>query len=660
MAAAILALPFAAIADPLLPHLDATLTLDPASGDATVSVVIDRVPGGLVRLPDGAADLRVDGVATTAQRKGVAVRPAGGGRATIAYRLHLPSLGEAQKGAGGGGGSFADPQGSLLLAPDWAPDLDAEAVTYDLRIDVPADERAVASGRLVEESVRDGRYAVRYAFDRPARDLTVAAGPFAVGDAAPRPGLRVRTLFPADLEQRLGAQYRDRVAGYIDRFATQIGPYPHDIFQVVATPAPLGLGFPTFTLINRLILPLPFVPERSLGHEVLHAWWGNGVAVDYARGNWCEALTTFMADYAFTEEGPDGASAAREMRRRWLSDFASLPPEQDRPLRAFIEKSHTASQVISYDKGAMLFLMLRDEIGEDAFRDGLRRFWRDRRFQRAAWPDLQASFAAAAPGGNDRDLGRFFAQWLDRPGAPRLALKDAQPTADGVAFTLTQGAAPAYDLVLPVEIVTDAGSTWRTERLDRGEQRYSLPSPAPVRAVRVDPDYRVFRRLALEEIAPTVRSIVVAPKPAVAAADPSLAAAARAFGEALLEDDAVMLAPAEAVAQRRPLLLVGTARSVATALRNAGLPDHPPGDLPSMASGSGGGIVWAARYGQDGAEVPLLVVAADDAAALPAMMRAVRHYGAYSWLAFDSGGRVAEKGVWPPAGNPLEARFAGR
>ncbi len=656
-----LALPFAAVAEPL-PHLDATLTLDPASGNADVWVAIDRAPpSGLVRLPDGVADLRVDGVAAKVQRNSVALPPSSNGRATVAYRLHLPSLGEAQRGVGGGG-SFADRQGSLLLGPHWAPDLDAETVTYDLRIDMPGDTRAVASGRLVEESVRDGRYAVHYAFDRPARDLTVAAGPLAVGETAPRPGLRVRTLFPADLEQRLGAQYRDRVAAYVDRFSSLIGPYPHDIFQVVATPAPLGLGFPTYTLINRSILPLPFVPERSLGHEVLHAWWGNGVAVDYARGNWCEALTTFMADYAFAEEGPDGGKAAREMRRRWLADFASLPPEQDRPLRAFTEKRHTASQVIGYDKGAMLFLMLRDEMGEEAFRDGLRRFWRDRQFQRAAWPHLRASFEAAL--GGSRDLQRFFAQWLDRPGAPRLALTDAQVTADGVALTLTQDTvgAPAYDLLLPVEIVTDdgSGSTWRTVRLDTGKQRFALPSPAPVRAIRIDPDYRVFRRLALEEIAPTVRGIVVAPQPAVAAADPTLADAARAFGEALLEDDAATLPLAEAVARRRPLLLVGTARSVATALHDAGLSEHPPGDLPFTAL-SGGGVVWAARYGKDG-DVPLLVVAAaDDAAALlPAIMRAVRHYGAYSWLAFDRGGRVADKGVWPPVGNPLEARFADR
>ena len=59
------------------------------------------------------------------------------------------------------------------------------------------------------------------------------------------------------------------------------------------------------------MLRLPFIRASSLGHEVLHNWWGNGVLVDYARGNWSEGLTTFMADYAYKSE--ESAAAAREM-----------------------------------------------------------------------------------------------------------------------------------------------------------------------------------------------------------------------------------------------------------------------------------------------------------------------------------------------------------
>ena len=233
--------------------------------------------------------------------------------------------------------------------------------------------------------------------------------------------------------------------------------------------------------------------ERSLAHEVLHAWWGNGVAVDYEHGNWSEALTTFMADYALAEESGEGA--AREMRRRWLADFATLPAEQARPVKDFVARDHAASQVIGYNKGAMLFLMLRDEIGSQAFRAGIQRFWMNQQFRVAAWSDLRDAFEGAA----ERPLDAFFRQWLERPDAPQLTLHGAERGDGTVDFTLMQSD-PPYLLNVPVEIQTILGIEHPVVRLDTGERHYSLKSAARVTALRIDPDYRLFRRLPIDEV----------------------------------------------------------------------------------------------------------------------------------------------------------------
>jgi aminopeptidase N len=83
--------------------------------------------------------------------------------------------------------------------------------------------------------------------------------------------------------------------------AEAIGAYPFSGFSVVASPLPTGFGMPTLTYLGAEVLKLPFIRATSLGHEILHNWWGNGVLVDYASGNWAEGLTTFMADYAYKE-----------------------------------------------------------------------------------------------------------------------------------------------------------------------------------------------------------------------------------------------------------------------------------------------------------------------------------------------------------------------
>jgi hypothetical protein len=82
-------------------------------------------------------------------------------------------------------------------------------------------------------------------------------------------------------------------------YEDMLGPYPFRRFAVVENILPTGYGMPTFTLLGRQVLKLPFIPETSLGHEILHSWFGNSVYVDYAKGNWSEGLTSYLADHYY-------------------------------------------------------------------------------------------------------------------------------------------------------------------------------------------------------------------------------------------------------------------------------------------------------------------------------------------------------------------------
>ena len=126
-----------------------------------------------------------------------------------------------------------------------------------------------------------------------------------------------------------------------------------------------------------------------------------------------------MADYTYKER--ESAQAAREMRLGWLRDFAAVPPGAIQSLTAFRSRAHGTAAAVGYGKSAMLFLMLRDAIGEDAFERGIRAFWDQNRFRTASWSDLQVAFEKAA----GRSLAPFFEQWLNRPGGPAVKLVSA-------------------------------------------------------------------------------------------------------------------------------------------------------------------------------------------------------------------------------------------
>lgn len=456
--------------------------------------------------------------------------------------------------------------------------------------------------------------------------------------AEPRRGaLRLRAYLHPE-QAPLAEPYLELTARAVDRYAARIGDYPFDGFSIVSGALPVGLGFPGLTYIGRQVLPLPFIRDQSLTHEILHNWWGNGVRVGEG-GNWSEGLTTYMADYAAAEDrGPD---AARAMRLDWLRDYTALPAGRDRPLTEFRGKTHDASQVVGYGKAAMVFHMIRNDIGEAAFTEGLRRFWADRRFRDAGWTDLRRAFEQAS----GRDLSAVFAAWLDRPGAPSLQLAAAKAEGTALHLTLRQEGTP-YPLGVPVTVTSSAGEERHVVRLDGREANVTLTVQAPPTAVAVDPAFDLFRRLAPGEAPPILRDVTLDQGSAlVIAADGEAGEAARALAARLLEGRTATVA-AEKADPGKPLLLVGTEDAVGRALQMLKLPAPP-----DAVAGRGSARVWTVRQASGRAAV---VVAGRDAAALQALLRPLPHYGRQSWLVFD-GAKAADRGVWPAGESPLRA-----
>ena len=336
------------------------------------------------------------------------------------------------------------------------------------------------------------------------------------------------------------------------------------------------------------------------------------------------------------------------MRLAWLRDFAALGSAADRPLSAFTSRTHGAAQVVGYHKAAMVFLMLRDAIGTEAFDGALRAFWREHRGGVASWDDLRVAFEAASK----RDLGPYFAQWLDRAGAPSLRLASATAIREGarwrVDVELTQ-TAPAYRLRVPLALRFEGGTEeMRWADLGGERVRFTLVADRRPQAIALDPQARVFRRLATGEAPPILRQAMLDP------ATVTVLAGAATTGESLarrLTEHPLRLLSATATPPTQPLLLVGLAPEVDRYLSRHNLPRRPA-EL-SAAAGTATAWVWTTER-RGGA--PLTVIVARDEAALAALARPLPHYGRQSWLVFD-GSKAITRGVWPS--RPQHVAFGG-
>ena len=73
------------------------------------------------------------------------------------------------------------PEGTYLAsASGWYPAVEGSLERYSLALDLPAGQRGLVAGRLVEEREADGRYRARFAFPQPAEGIALMAGPYRI------------------------------------------------------------------------------------------------------------------------------------------------------------------------------------------------------------------------------------------------------------------------------------------------------------------------------------------------------------------------------------------------------------------------------------------------------------------------------------------------
>jgi hypothetical protein len=565
--------------------------------------------------------------------------------------INLQGMVPAQRAGRGNGlaqrAAMGPDGGYLFEGAGWIPDTGDDRVSYRLRVEVPVPYRAIATGRLGEETINGTTYSATFSTSYPAAPPALFVGPYDVREIQ-LDAIRIRTYFHRDLANLTEIYLRDS-ARYLKRYQTEIGPYPYRDFHVISAPIPVGLGFPNLTYMGRRILPLPFIRNRSLSHEVLHNWWGNGITVDYRTGNWAEGLTTYMADYALAAE--QDADGGQRMRLGWLRDYAALPADRDGPVTQFTAKHDAAAQVIGYNKVAFIFHMLRRELGDVTFAKALRQFWQQRQGSRAGWMDLRRVFESAS----GRELGWFFDQWLDRAGAPRLNLSHARTEArtngKGYRLHLTiRQDPPAYRLTIPVVVETKAGL--RHERIitDGVETVASLDMDAQPLGLNIDPAYDLFRRLLPGETPPILRDVTLASNVVtiIATDNKAMSEVARQLAKRLLDTPVRVQPVGSATLGAAPLLIIGATPEVEAFLARHGLPG-----IPYRLANRGTSRVWTATWRDDH---PVLVVTADNSQALQDLLRPLPHYGSRSYLVFD-GRRAIDKGIWPATRSRLSRRF---
>src|SRR5450759_4035122 len=549
-------------------------------------------------------------------------------------------------------------EGTVLTGDSgWYPRFGNGMLTFTLDITLPQGWRAISQGERIATSESHAGWQE----SQPQEEIYLIAAPF-TEYARSDDGIAALVYLRKD-DAALAQSYLAATARYIALYQRLIGPYPYAKFALVENFWETGYGMPSFTLLGSQVIHLPFIIDIPYPHEILHNWWGNGVYVDYANGNWSEGLTAYLADHLLQEQKGNGA----EYRRSTLQKYADFVSDgRDFPLAQFTSRHSAQSEAVGYGKAMMLFHMLRRQLGDDIFIRTLQNFYRNYRFKRASFADLEQAFSQSA----GKDLRPFFAQWVQQSGAPQMRLVSAQARRAGAGYELSikveqTQPGPAYVLDLPLAVTLagrDAAYSTVIGMKDKQAELHLSLAAQPLR-VDVDPEFDLFRRLDRAEIPPALSQVfgaekllIVLPRKAPEDLRAQYLGIAQAWQKlpsretSIKWDDEIERLPDEDA-----VWLFGEENRFRGEFQTA--------LMQSGAMLSEGGVWLAKEYERTLhalvltthiGQTPAAWLAAPDAAMLPILARKLPHYAKYSYAAF-SGSELTNlvKGVWPVAHSPL-------
>lgn len=236
----------------------------------------------------------------------------------------------------------------------------------------------------------------------------------------------------------------------LDLFGKQFGPYPYTEFDLVEASLSGGAAGVESTglilLSGDLYDPTKMNPFGSIGplfgssqaeldvlgfvaaHETAHEWWYGMVGNDAYQQPWLdESLANWSASYFVDQTaGADSGLMARDIfvRLPYLLILLDHDERLDQTVDRFSAEEYAG---VVYGKGALMYDVLRKQLGDAKFFEFLRRYEQANEFKRAdgaAWQQALAQVAGADT------AGAFYAKWVEGASVQESDLPPGGPVAD--------------------------------------------------------------------------------------------------------------------------------------------------------------------------------------------------------------------------------------
>jgi aminopeptidase N len=336
-------------------------------------------------------------------------------------------------------GTQFEPTDARRVFPCW--DEPVYRATYDVTLVVREKLMAVANMPITREApLGNGWKEVTFARTPSMASYLVAlyAGEFEALEGE-QDGVKLRILTTEG--KRASAAYALESTKRLLRYYNEYFgvPYPLPKLDQIAVPnafATFGAmeNWGAITYIDTALLHDPANGSQRgrervfevIAHEMAHQWFGDLVTMAWWDNLWLnEGFASWMGTKASDALNPEWqlwvrAGESREGAMALDARKTTHPIQQ--PI-ANESQANDAFDTISYQKGQGLLRMLEAYLGEDVFREGMRRYMATHKYSNTTTADLWAALGAAS----GKPVVEIAAGWTEQPGFPVVMVSPAEP-----------------------------------------------------------------------------------------------------------------------------------------------------------------------------------------------------------------------------------------
>ncbi|MFD1161856.1 M1 family metallopeptidase [Hwangdonia seohaensis] len=305
-------------------------------------------------------------------------------------------------------------QGQGKYTSNWLPSIDDmnEKIEFDLSITFQNDYQVISNGKLTDKRINKSATTWHYDMQKPMSSYLVALaiGKYDKKVQYSKSGISLEMYYYPEDSLKFEPTYR-YTRQMFDFLEEEIGvPYPWQNYKQVPVKDFLYAGMEnTGTTIfadSFVIDSIGFVDKNYVNvnaHELAHQWFGNLVTAKSGTHHWLqEGFATYYALLAERDIFGDDYYYWR------LYEYAQELLEQDKAGGSTSLLDPKSSSTTFYKKGAWVLHILRERVGDKAFKKAIKNYLKKHQFKNVETNDFINEVEKAS----GEDLTTFVEFWL--------------------------------------------------------------------------------------------------------------------------------------------------------------------------------------------------------------------------------------------------------